>query len=329
MYSFVVIQIHYKGEVLMYGKLISVVIPVYFEEAVVEECYRRLTEVLGRMSLAYELVFINDGSRDRTLEILDSISQRDKRVKVISFSRNFGHQVAVTAGVDRAKGDAVIIIDADLQDPPEIIPEMVNLWQKGYEVVYGKRKKRKGETFFKRATAKLFYKFLTRMSDVKIPRDTGDFRLIDRKVVEALKKMPERNRFLRGMISWVGYRQTALEYERDARYAGSTKYPLKKMMKFAIDGILSFSSKPLRLAQYLGFFAVIVALSIFMYAFVYKIAGGKNLVYGWASIMTTVSFLGGVQLICVGILGEYIGRIYDEIKGRPLYIVEREINCDE
>jgi dolichol-phosphate mannosyltransferase len=214
-------------------------------------------------------------------------------------------------------------------DPPEIIPEMVNLWQKGYEVVYGKRKKRKGETLFKRATAKLFYKFLTKMSDVKIPRDTGDFRLIDRKVVDALKKMPERNRFLRGMISWVGYRQTALEYERDARFAGSTKYPLKKMMKFAIDGILSFSSKPLKLAQYLGFFAVIVALSIFVYAFIYKIAGGKNLVYGWASIMTTVSFLGGVQLICVGILGEYIGRIYDEIKGRPLYIVEREINCDE
>jgi len=277
----------------------------------------------------YELVFVNDGSRDGTLDILEQIARRDRRAKVLSFSRNFGHQVAVTAGIDKAGGNAVVIIDADLQDPPELIIEMLKLWEQGYEVVYAKRKRRKGESLFKRATAGLFYRVLDKLSDTRIPLDTGDFRLIDAKVADELRRMREKNRFLRGMVSWIGFRQTPIEYEREERFAGETKYPLKKMIKLALDGIISFSSKPLKLSQYLGFFAVLCAIVIFLYSFVYRLVGGANLVSGWASIMTTVAFLGGVQLIAIGILGEYIGRMYDESKDRPLYIIEREININD
>ncbi|MFZ5353372.1 MAG: glycosyltransferase family 2 protein [Bacillota bacterium] len=313
----------------MSNKLISIVVPMYFEEEVAEVCYDRLSKVLKGIGYSYEIVFVNDGSTDRTLEILEGISVKDKNVKVVSFSRNFGHQIAVTAGIDKAAGDAVILIDADLQDPPELIPQMLELWEQGYHVVYGKRKKRKGESFFKLATAKYFYRILNKLSDVAIPLDTGDFRLMDRKVVNALKSMPEKNRFIRGMVSWVGFKQTPLEYERDERYAGVTKYPLKKMLKFAFDGIVSFSTKPLKVSQLLGFIAVIFALMVLVYSVAYRLLGGRNLVSGWASIMTTITFLGGVQLISIGILGEYIGRMYDQSKNRPLYIIEKEININE
>ena len=313
----------------MSSKLISIVIPMYYEEKVAEECYKRLKSVMDTCGYEYELIFVNDGSRDGTLDILERIAENDKNIKVLSFSRNFGHQVAVTAGIDKAKGNAIIIIDADLQDPPELISEMLKLWEKGYEVVYAKRKRRKGESVFKRITARLFYIVLDKLSDTKIPLDTGDFRLIDAKVADELRRMREKNRFLRGMVSWIGFKQIPIEYEREERFAGETKYPLKKMIKLALDGIISFSSKPLKLSQYLGFFAVICAMVIFIYSIAYRIVGGKNLVSGWASIMTTVAFLGGVQLIAIGILGEYIGRMYDESKDRPLYIIEKEININD
>lgn len=314
----------------MESKLISVVVPMYREEEVAEECYNRLSSVLKEIKYEYEIIFVDDGSEDKTFEIISSIAQNDSKVKVIKFSRNFGHQAALTAGVDASCGDAVITIDADLQDPPELMTEMIKRWEEGFHVVYAKRRKRDGETWFKLITAKCFYKTIRKLSDIKMPVDTGDYRLMDRKVVEVLKDMPETNRYIRGMVSWTGFKQTPVEYDRKERFAGKTKYPLNKMVKLALDGMVSFSSKPLRVAEYLGFFAVIVAIIIFLYAFIYKIVGGKNLVTGWASIMTTVTFLGGVQLITIGILGEYIGRIYDETKERPLYIVEKKINiCDK
>jgi glycosyltransferase involved in cell wall biosynthesis len=313
----------------MNKRLISVVIPMYYEEKVAEECYRRLKAVMDGCGYEYELVFVNDGSRDGTLDILEGIALRDRKVKVLSFSRNFGHQVAVTAGIDKARGSAIVIIDADLQDPPELIVEMLGLWEQGWQVVYAKRKRRKGESVFKRTTASIFYRVLDKLSDTRIPLDTGDFRLIDAKVADELRLMRERNRFLRGMVSWIGFKQVPIEYEREERYAGETKYPLKKMIKLALDGIISFSSKPLKLSQYLGFFAVICAGAVLIYSLLYRLVGGRNLVTGWASIMTTVAFLGGVQLISIGILGEYIGRMYEESKGRPLYIIEKEINTND
>lgn len=313
----------------MKEKLVSIVVPMYYEEKVAEECCKRLKNVMDSCGYEYELVFVNDGSRDSTLDILTKLAADDRRVKVLGFSRNFGHQVAVTAGIDKAKGNALVIIDADLQDPPELIPEMLRLWEQGYEVVYAKRMRRKGESAFKRITASMFYRVLDKLSDTRIPLDTGDFRLIDAKVADELRRMREKNRFLRGMVSWIGFKQTPIEYEREERFAGETKYPLKKMIKLALDGIISFSSKPLKLSQYLGFFAVICAGLVLMYSLIYRLIGGRNLVSGWASIMTTVAFLGGVQLISIGILGEYIGRMYEESKGRPLYIIEKEININD
>lgn len=297
----------------MHKKLISVVIPMYYEEKVAEECCKRLKNVMDSCGYPYELIFVNDGSRDGTQVILEQLAGRDNRVKVIAFSRNFGHQAAVTAGIDKAGGSAIVIIDADLQDPPELIIEMLRLWEQGYEVVYAKRKRRKGESFFKRVSASLFYRVLDMLSDTRIPVDTGDFRLIDAKAADVLRNMREKDRFLRGMVSWVGFRQVPVEYEREERYAGETKYPLKKMIKLALDGIFSFSYKPLKLSQYLGFFAVI----------------SVPLIFTKGAIMSAVVFLGGVQLISIGILGEYIGRIHEESKGRPLYIIEKEINIDD
>lgn len=312
----------------MSNKLISIVVPMYYEEKVADECYKRLKKVMNDNEINYEFIFVNDGSKDKTFEILNKIAEEDNNTKIISFSRNFGHQIAVTAGVDKAKGDAVVVIDSDLQDPPELIPKMIDLWNDGYKVVYAKRKKRKGESFFKLFTAGMFYRILDKMTDIDIPLDTGDFRLMDRDVVNVLKTMKENNRFVRGMVSWVGFKQTPIEYERDERFAGETKYPLKKMLKFASDGIISFSAKPLKLMGSLGVFCVSVSLIIFLYALIRKLTNDVNVVSGWASIMTAVTFLGGVQLLSISVLGEYIGRIYDESKGRPLYVIEKEVNME-
>ena len=309
-------------------KLVSVVVPMYFEEEVAYECYHRLTDVMSRGETDYELIFVNDGSTDKTLPILKGIALNDKKVKVISFSRNFGHQNAVTAGVFGASGDAIVIIDADLQDPPELIPDMIAKWNEGYDVVYAKRKQRKGESIFKLVTAKYFYKFLHAMSDVEIPKDTGDFRLMDRKVAEVFKNMPERNRFIRGMISWVGFKQIPLEYERQERFAGKTKYPLKKMLKFASDGIIGFSSKPLKMISFVGGCTILLSIILFIYSIIEKMIKGST-VQGWTSLICAVTLFSGVQLLSLGIIGQYIARIYDESKQRPLYIVDEKINYDE
>lgn len=308
-------------------KKISVIIPMYFEEAVVEECYKRLSNILKNIkNYEYEIIAINDGSKDATLGILEKLAEEDINLKILSFSRNFGHQAAVTAGLKYVSGDAVVIIDADLQDPPELIPEMLELWEKGNEVIYGKRKTRKGESAFKLFTAKMFYKTLNALSDVEIPRDTGDFRLVDRKVVDTINSLPEHNKFLRGLFSWVGYEQYAFEYERQERFAGKTKYPLRKMIKLASDGIISFSTKPLKLVGTLGLISIIVSIVILIYALISYIFKLNNLSPGWTSIMVAVTFFAGVQLLSIWIMSEYVGRIYDESKQRPQYIIDKKIN---
>lgn len=311
----------------MEKKLISVVVPMYFEEEVALECYKRLKSVFSNIQkYNYEFIFVNDGSADKTLEILEGIAKKDKDVKVISFSRNFGHQIALTAGIDYSMGNAVVLIDADLQDPPELILDMIKLWENGYDVVYAKRKKRKSESWFKLFTAKAFYKILNLATDIKIPVNTGDFRLMDEKVVAAFKCMKEKNRFIRGMVSWTGFKQIPVEYDRDARYAGETKYPLKKMLKFAFDGIVSFSLKPIKLVLHVGVFSVIIAILVFLYSIYVKLTGQPQLLRGWTSIMVAITFFSGVQLISIGVIGEYIARIYDESKDRPLYLIEKKIN---
>ncbi len=308
--------------------LISIVVPLYNEQAVINQMYSTLSEVLQSNALEYEILMVNDGSKDHTLELAKSICQADKRVKLISFSRNFGHQVAITAGLDKASGEAVVIIDADLQDPPEVIIEMISKWREGNQVVYGVRKKREGESYFKRVTAAVFYRLLRRLTPIEIPVDTGDFRLMDRKVVEKLKEMRERTRFVRGMVSWVGFKQCKVEYVREKRYAGETKYPFKKMLKFAIDGILSFSQVPLKLSSSFGLFCATVSFLAIIYGLIVKLLYPEQAIAGWASVFVGILFIGGVQLICIGILGEYLGRIYEEIKARPLYVIDQEVNFD-
>ena len=311
-------------------KKISVVVPMYYEEEVANECYTRLKNVLEKIeNYNYEIIFVNDGSKDKTLEILKEIAKENKNVKIISFSRNFGHQCAVTAGLRYVTGDAIVIIDADLQDPPELIPEMIKLWEEGNEVIYGKRKSREGESRFKLLTASMFYKTLNALSDVEIPKDTGDFRLVDRKVVEVINSLPEHNKFLRGLFSWVGFKQKAYEYERKERYAGKTKYPLKKMLKLAQDGIFSFSIKPLKIVGAMGILSVIISIMLFVYAVLSYAFDWNNLVPGWTSLMVTMTFIGGMILISLWMIGEYIGRIYDETKRRPEYIIEETFNFDE
>ena len=309
-------------------KKVSVVIPMYYEEEVANQCYEKVSNVLKSLGdkYDYEIIFVNDGSKDKTLEILENIAKDDKRAKIISFSRNFGHQAAVTAGLKEVSGDAIVIIDADLQDPPELIPQMLELWEQGNEVIYGKRKTRKGESAFKLLTAKMFYKTLNALSDVEIPKDTGDFRLVDRKVVDVINSLPEHNKFLRGLFSWVGFKQEAYEYERQERYAGKTKYPLKKMLKLASDGIISFSTKPLKLVGALGIVSIVISIVLLIYALISYIFKLNQLSAGWTSIIVAVTFFAGVQLLSLWIISEYIGRIYDESKGRPQYIVDKKIN---
>lgn len=302
--------------------LLSVVVPCYNEEAVIDETMKRFRAFCAELQgLEVELIFVDDGSSDRTREMLRSFAAEDARVKLIGFARNFGHQIAVTAGIDAARGDAVVLIDADLQDPPEVIHQMIAKWGEGYDVVYGTRAERAGESAFKVGTARAFYRLLNRLSDVPIPLDTGDFRLMSRKVVATLRAMPERDRFVRGMVSWVGFRQVALPYSRARRFAGVSKYPLRKMLRFATDGILSFSTKPLQVSVAMGMACASLALLGILYAVAMRLF--TNIwVEGWTALMIAVLFIGGVQLISVGILGEYVGRIYNEIKHRPLYVVQ-------
>jgi predicted glycosyltransferase len=311
-------------------KKISIVVPMYYEEEVAKECYSRLKGILEKIeNYNYEIIFINDGSKDKTLPILMEIAEKDKNVKVISFARNFGHQCAVTAGLQYVTGDAIVIIDADLQDPPELIPDMLKLWEDGNDVIYGKRKSREGESKFKLLTASMFYKTLNALSDVEIPKDTGDFRLVDRKVVDVINSLPEHNKFLRGLFSWVGFKQTPFEYERKERFAGKTKYPLKKMLKLAQDGIFSFSTKPLRIVGTMGIISIAISIIILIYAILSYIFNWNNLTAGWTSLMVTMTFLSGMILISLWMIGEYIGRIYDETKRRPQYIIEKTYNIDE
>lgn len=298
----------------------SIIVPLYNEELVVKETYKRLKEVMDSTNEAYEIIFVNDGSRDNTAEMTREICKKDRNIKLLSFSRNFGHQVAITAGMDYSSGKAVVVIDADLQDPPEVMLKMIEKWKQGYDVVYGKRLKRKGDTLFKKITAKAFYRVLKSMTDVDIPVDTGDFRLIDRKVCDALKTIPERNRYVRGLISWLGFKQTGVEFVREERFAGETKYPLKKMIKFASDAITSFSYKPLKAATYLGV-AVSFSSSAYLMWVLFEKLFTHHVVQGWTSIVALSLLFNGLMFIMLGIIGEYTGRIYDEAKGRPLYII--------
>lgn len=308
--------------------LVSIVVACYNEEAVISELHSRLTSVLEQIGdLDGEVVYVDDGSKDQTPDLLRQLQASDRRVRVVTLSRNFGHQLAVTAGLEHANGDAVVIIDADLQDPPEVIPEMIARWRDGYHVVYGLRAKREGESAFKLWTAKVFYRLINRLSEVEIPVDVGDFRLMDRQVVDVLLAMPERDRFLRGMISWIGFKQVAVIYDRAARHAGETKYPFIKMLRFAVDSVISFSFVPLRLAVWMGFAAIAAAVAGIIYALVIRIYT-TTWVRGWASIFTAVLFLGGVQLITLGIVGEYVGRIYAEVKLRPLYVVKQRLGFE-
>jgi dolichol-phosphate mannosyltransferase len=298
---------------------ISVVVPCFNEEQGIEECHRRLTETLGAFTAWYEIVYVDDGSRDSTPTKLAAIHALDPNVTVVELSRNFGHQPAVTAGLEAAKGEVVVIIDADLQDPPEVIATMLEKWAEGYEVVYGVRESREGENGFKLWTAKLFYRLINTLSDVEIPVDAGDFRLLDRKAVEAMTSMPERHRLLRGMCSWIGFRQCGVKYSRAARVAGATKYPLRKMVNLALDGIASFSTVPLRVLALVGIASAVLAVIGILYALVVRLFT-HSWVAGWTISFIGLLFLGGLQMISIGIVGEYVGRIYTEAKQRPLYI---------
>jgi len=306
----------------------SVVAPCYNEEQSLPELYRRIKEVMDQTGESWELVLVNDGSADRTAELMRELNAADSRVHYLDFARNFGHQIAVTAGMDYAQGEAVVLIDADLQDPPELILEMIGKWKAGYQVIYAVRKERKGESWFKLFTAKAFYRLIYRITDVEIPLDTGDFRLMDRKVVEAMKQMKEKHRFIRGMTSWVGFKQSGVEYVRQERFAGETKYPIRKMLRFAMNAITGFSYLPLQLATYLGFITAGLSAVGVIAVFIARLSGSQAF-FGQATTLVMVLFLGGVQLISLGIIGEYLGRIYDEVKGRPMYVVNEAVGFDE
>ena len=310
--------------------LISIIIPCYNEELVINETYKRLCDVMQKLPHDYELIFINDGSKDQTFSILQSLSAKDTKVKVLAFSRNFGHQCAVTAGLNNCSGDVAVIIDSDLQDPPEVIVEMLEIMQREQaNVVYGVRKKRQGENWFKLLTAKMFYRILNRLSDVKFPLDTGDFRMIDRKVINQFNQLSETNKYIRGLISWMGFKQVPCYYEREARFAGETKYPLSKMIKFALIGLFYFSKKPLSMATSLGFVSIVLGLLYLIWILISMIFSLGHTVTGWTSTIMLIVFFGGVQLLTIGVLGKYIGNLFDEVKGRPEYILSEKINFKE
>ena len=304
--------------------LVSVVVPVFNESEVIEAFSSRATQALSAIrGCDYEIIFVDDGSRDDSYSQLQALAARDPHVRVIKFSRNFGHQIAITAGIDHARGDCVAVIDSDLQDPPEVIAQMVDKWREGYDVVYGLRADRAGESRFKLATAALFYRILNRIAKINIPVDVGDFRLMSRRATDQLRQLREKDRFVRGLVSWIGFRQTGVPYHRDKRYAGETKYPFSKMVKFAFDGITAFSTVPLKLATWLGYFASAFAFLYLISVFIQKALGIT--VQGWATVMVAMLFLGGVQLICLGIIGEYLGRVFNELKPRPMYVIEEVI----
>jgi glycosyltransferase involved in cell wall biosynthesis len=302
---------------------LSVVVPIFNEEAVIEALHSRLLQVLAPAGRRFEVIFVNDGSRDRSAELLDAICRSDSRFKALHFSRNFGHQAAVTAGLRAVSGACAVVMDADLQDPPELILLMTQKWEEGFEVVYAQKERREGQSAMLRASQYVYYRLLRRLSDVDVPPDTGDFCLMDRQVVDLLNSMPERNRYVRGLRAWLGFRQTAIMFERPARYAGYTHYSLGKMVGLATDGILALSKAPLRLATYMGFLVSAASFLLGVFFAIQRLTGTARAARGWASTIVVVLFLGGVQLICIGVIGEFIGRIYDEVKQRPLYIIAR------
>ena len=308
--------------------LLSVVVPCLNEEQALPETSQELLAVLARLPISFEIIYVDDGSTDSTPDQLRELARHDDRVRVIRFSRNFGHQMAITAGLEHSSGNAVVVIDADLQDPPELILEFLQKWMDGYDVVYGVRAERDGETIFKRWSARFFYRCIDRLSDTRIPLDAGDFRLMDRCVVDALLAMPERDRFVRGMVSWLGFSQVAVTFRRAARKAGVTKFSVFRMLRFAMDGILSFSIVPLRLATWTGFAASGIAMLGIFFALFDWVFGVRGLVKGWTSMVTAILFIGGVQLICIGIIGEYVGRIYGESKRRPLYVLRERLGFE-
>lgn len=303
------------------NQLLSVIVPVFNESAVIQAFYDRARPALAAIpGVDYELIFVDDGSHDDSYHQLAALAARDPRMRVIKFSRNFGHQVAITAGLDRARGDCIVVIDADLQDPPEVIGEMVQQWRAGYDIVYGVRADRAGEGPLKLLTASVFYRLLNRITKINIPVDVGDFRLISRRAADELRQLREKDRFVRGLVSWIGFSQTGVNYHREKRYAGETKYPYRKMIKFALDGVTSFSTMPLKIATWMGYGASFLAFLYLVSVFVQRLLG--HTVQGWATIMVALLFLGGVQLICLGIIGEYVGRIFNESKARPLYVID-------
>ncbi|MGQ9496180.1 MAG: glycosyltransferase family 2 protein [Thermoanaerobaculaceae bacterium] len=306
---------------------LSVVVPVYNEEETLHELARRLRQVLEGLVATWEILFVDDGSRDRSWEIILQLAQEEPRIRGLRFSRNFGHQMAFFAGIEHAKGDAVVIMDGDLQDPPELIPELLAKHRQGYEVVYAVRAARHGETLFKKLTAKIFYRLFARLTSLNLPLDTGDFRLMGKRAVEAFKRLPERHRFTRGLVTWLGFSQVGVAYERAPRYAGTSKYPLRKMLRLAFDAVTSFSHAPLQVATGLGFLVSGFAFVYIVVALAFKLAGVFR--PGYTSLMAAILFLGGVQLVMVGLLGEYVGRIYDEVKRRPLYLVAEETGGEE
>ncbi|WP_428355615.1 glycosyltransferase family 2 protein [Methyloprofundus sp.] len=307
---------------MKHSELLSIIIPFHNEQEVISECQQRLSAAVNAIDMQVEILYVNDGSKDETLTILLDLMQQDKRIKVIDLSRNFGKEAAMTAGLDQAQGDAVVIIDADLQDPPELIAEMVSTWRSGFDVVYAKRTQRKGESFVKKATARLFYKLINKISDHEIPENVGDFRLMSRQAVDALNQVRERKRFMKGLFAWIGFSQTAIEYSRDPRLAGETSWNYRKLTKFAIEGISSFTQEPLRLATYMGFITALGAFGLGMYFIIKTLIFGE-LIQGFPTLITVILFFSGVQLLSIGILGEYIGHMFIESKQRPLYFIKK------